>query len=108
MTIVGDLDCFAASFALELQAGNQSPKPIETYGEGIGQLLDHLTGLGIHSADAASREHIDGFIAKLLETRSAATANNRFRALQQFFKWLEANEYIGYESDGENAPAART
>jgi site-specific recombinase XerD len=32
-------------------------------------------------------EHIEAFIVHLLETRSAATASNRQRALQQFFKW---------------------
>ena len=39
---------------------------------------------------AIHREHIEAFIVHLLDVRSPATANNRYRALQQFFKWLES------------------
>jgi hypothetical protein len=70
---VGDLPRLAASFARHLQAENKSKKTIETYGEGVQQLLAHLACLGIDSANAISRAHIDDFIAKLLETRSATT-----------------------------------
>jgi site-specific recombinase XerD len=34
------------------------------------------------------REHIESFISHLLDTRKPATANNRYRGLQSFFKWL--------------------
>jgi site-specific recombinase XerD len=34
------------------------------------------------------REHVESFIEHLLQTRSASTASNRFRALQQYFKFL--------------------
>ena len=70
------------------------------------QLLAHLADQGIDSADAVSREHIEDFIAKLLETRSAATANNRFRALQQFFKWLEAEDYVDVNPMAKMRPPA--
>ena len=43
---------------------------------------------------AIKREHIESFVVLLNETRSASTANNRYRALQQFFKWLEAEGEI--------------
>ncbi len=35
-----------------------------------------------------SREHVKSFIAHLLDNWKPATAANRFRSLQQFFKWL--------------------
>ncbi len=35
------------------------------------------------------REHVEAFIAYLLERWKPSTANNRFRGLQAFFKWLE-------------------
>jgi site-specific recombinase XerD len=35
-----------------------------------------------------------GFMAHLPEKRSAATASVRFRALQQFFRWLLDDEHI--------------
>ncbi len=34
------------------------------------------------------REHVESFTSHLLETRKPATANNRYRGLQSFFKWL--------------------
>lgn len=35
-----------------------------------------------------TREHVEAFITSLLERWKPATANNRFRGLQAFFKWL--------------------
>lgn len=37
---------------------------------------------------AIRREHVEAFIEDLLKKWSPATANNRYRGLQQFFKWL--------------------
>ena len=54
----------------------------------------YLAGEGITSADEIRREHLEGFMAHLLEKRSAATASVRFRALQQFFRWLLDDEHI--------------
>ena len=34
------------------------------------------------------REHVEAFISSLLDRCKPATANNRFRGLQTFFKWL--------------------
>jgi len=41
---------------------------------------------------AATRRHIEAFQAWMVETRSAATALNKHKALQQFFKWLALDE----------------
>jgi hypothetical protein len=35
---------------------------------------------------AIKREHVESFVVLLNEARSASTATNRYRALQQFFK----------------------
>jgi integrase/recombinase XerC len=59
--------------------------------------------LGEHSpdpdADAAAddpaevtRAHVQSFQAWMIQTRSASTALNKHKALQQFFKWLEVDE----------------
>jgi site-specific recombinase XerD len=40
------------------------------------------------------REHIEAFIADILSHAKPATAHNRYRALQQFFKWLECESEI--------------
>jgi integrase/recombinase XerC len=41
---------------------------------------------------AVTRRHVEAFQAWMIETRSAATAVNKHKALQQFFKWLTVDE----------------
>jgi integrase len=41
---------------------------------------------------AVSRAHVEAFQAWMIETRSAPTALNKHKALQQFFKWLILDE----------------
>jgi site-specific recombinase XerD len=47
--------------------------------------------------DVASitREHVEAFITHLLERWKPATANNRYRGLQSFFRWLVEEGEIG-------------
>jgi site-specific recombinase XerD len=40
------------------------------------------------SVDAIRREHVEAFVADLLTRNKPATANNRYRALKVFFRWL--------------------
>src|SRR5205085_10099553 len=39
-----------------------------------------------------ARAHVEAFQAWMIETRSASTALNKHKALQQFFKWLMVDE----------------
>jgi site-specific recombinase XerD len=48
-----------------------------------------------------TREHVESFITLLLDTRSPATAHNRYRALKRFFSWLEE------EGEIPSSPMAR-
>lgn len=41
---------------------------------------------------AVTRHHLEAFQAWMVETRSASTAVNKYKALQQFFPWLTVNE----------------
>ncbi|MCK2241908.1 MULTISPECIES: tyrosine-type recombinase/integrase [unclassified Crossiella] len=41
---------------------------------------------------AVTRAHVESFQAWMIETRSAATALNKHKGLQQFFKWLRDDE----------------
>ncbi|WP_410814825.1 tyrosine-type recombinase/integrase [Micromonospora sp. 067-2] len=41
---------------------------------------------------AVTRRHIEAFQAWMVQTRSASTALNKHKALQQFFKWLALDE----------------
>jgi integrase/recombinase XerC len=47
---------------------------------------------GARSPTAVTRRHVEAFQAWMVETRSASTALNKHKALQQFFKWLVIDE----------------
>lgn len=90
-----DLRKLTSSWELHLRAARKSPKTVEAYLEGANQLAAFLLERGMPiDATAIHREHVEAFILYLLEVRSPATANNRYRALQQLFKWLEAEGEI--------------
>jgi site-specific recombinase XerD len=82
------LDNIARSFERHLQAGNKSPKTVTTYLEAVRQLAGHLGESGRTLADAR-RGDVEAFLGALLERWSAATANNRYRALKVFYAWME-------------------
>jgi site-specific recombinase XerD len=86
---VGDIRPMRDSFRLSLRADNKSTSTVEVYSSAIDRLIDYLEAnkLPLNVADITT-DHVRGFIVHLLETRSAATAANRFRALQRFFGWL--------------------
>jgi site-specific recombinase XerD len=94
MDRVGELERLAKSVARHLRAENKSVRTIETYGETINQLIEHLGRTGSDGVGQVTRGDLDGFMAHLLETRSGATAADRFRAVQQFFGWLVKAEHI--------------
>ena len=79
----------AASFRRHLLAENKSPRTVETYGEGVRLLGDFLVAEGLPTDVARlRREHVEAFVAALLARWKPATASNRYRALQVFFRWL--------------------
>ena len=82
------------SWQRSLRARNLAPKTIKTYLEAAGQLVDHVTAVGVQHVAEIERHHIEEFIAEQVETRSAATASVRFRALQQFFAWCGDEEEL--------------
>lgn len=76
------------SFQRSMLASNKSPKTVETYLEALRLFGEYLATQGMPQDVAhMRREHVESFIAHLLERWKPATANNRYRALQQFFKW---------------------
>jgi site-specific recombinase XerD len=46
----------------------------------------------VQTPTRVTRRHVEAFQAFMVETRSAATALNKHKALQQFFKWLAVDE----------------
>jgi site-specific recombinase XerD len=85
-----EYDLLAQSFKRSLLAANKSRKTVETYMEAVEGLRRFLVEQGMPTDPAdITREHLESWITHLLELWKPSTANNRFRALQQFFKYLE-------------------
>ncbi len=88
IVIHGDLGANAASFARHLRASNLAPRTVRTYLEGVARLADYLAAQGMPTDIAAiRREHVEAWIADLLEHGKPSSAANRFRSVQAFFKW---------------------
>lgn len=84
----GDLGVNAASFARHLRASNLAPRTIRTYLEGLARLADYLAAQGMPTDIAAiRREHVESFVADMLDHGKASSAANRYRSVQQFFRW---------------------
>lgn len=97
----------APSFRRSLEAANKSPKTVKSYMDAVRLLADYLAGVGMPLAVAhVKREHVESFILDLLVRHKPATASNRFRALQQFFKWaIDEGEAKSSPMDRMKPPA---
>lgn len=98
----------AASWRRSLLAANKSPRTVQTYLAGLEALRRYLAERGMPQVVAhLRREHVEAFLADLLERRSAGTAAIRHRDLQVFFKWaVEEGELRESPMARVKAPAA--
>jgi site-specific recombinase XerD len=88
---IADIDALVPSWRLSLEAENKSPATIVAYTYGTTQLTAFLRSTGMPTAvDSLAREHIEAFLLNVIQTRSASTAETRYRGLRQFFAWCEA------------------
>jgi site-specific recombinase XerD len=88
-TATPDLDQNTVGFTLHLAAGNKSPNTIKAYREAVDQMARFLAAKGMPTAVVnIRREHVEAFITDQLERLRPASAANRYRSLQQFFRWL--------------------
>lgn len=84
------------SFTRHLRAENKSPSTIVTYGKAVEQLADFLgRDQRPTTIDAVQRADIEAFLVDL-QVRGArpATVAQRFRSIQQYWKWLAAEGEI--------------
>ncbi len=89
IVVPGDLAANVASFRRHLRAANLSPRTIELYGDVATRFAVFLADAGMPTDVAhIRREHVEAWIASLLDRWKPATASNRYRSLVQFFKWL--------------------
>jgi site-specific recombinase XerD len=90
------------SFRRSLLAENKSPRTVQTYMEALRLFGAFLADKGMPTEiPNIRREHVESFIADLLARWKPATANNRHRALQAFFKWAVE------EGEIKDSPMAR-
>jgi site-specific recombinase XerD len=88
-TMLGSYGVLAASFRRSLLAENKSARTVQTYGEALRLFEAFLSDKGMPlSVEHITREHVEAFIGDLVQRFKPATASNRYRALQVFFKWL--------------------
>lgn len=78
-----------------MRASNLAPSTQEIYLKAVRQLSVFLAEHDLPSdVSEIRREHVEAFIADLLSRTKPANAANRFRSLQQFFKWAVEEEEI--------------
>jgi site-specific recombinase XerD len=89
-TELSHITTLAQSWELHLRAERKSPATIANYTSAVERLTDHLNAHGMPTdVTKLTREHVEAFIVSLVDTRSPATAVNRYKALQQYFRWLD-------------------
>ena len=85
----GSYHVLARSFERSLAAENKSPHTLRAYTSALRYFGDFLAERGMPLAvEALTREHVQEYLAEVVQTKSANTAANRHRSLKLFFDWL--------------------
>jgi site-specific recombinase XerD len=84
------------SFLRHLSAENKSASTLLTYGKAVEQFADFVTRSGMpNDVSSLKREHVEAFLIDLQANGwKPASVANRYRSLQQFFKWLASEGEI--------------
>ena len=99
---IGTYRVLRDSFRRSLLAENKAPSTIVTYLAAIDELGAYLAEKGMpQNAGSIRREHVEAWIATLLSRYRPATASVRYRAVQQFFRWMVE------EGEVSDSPMAR-
>jgi len=76
-------------FSLSLRAHGRSRQTVETYLQAIARLQEFTRSRGMPPLVALTTEHLREFLLSLYERgNSPATIANRYRSLQQLYRWL--------------------
>ncbi len=92
-----------SSFALRRAAEGKAAKTIRTYTEAV-RWFAAARLPGPASWEQVDRQDIQQWMAWLLDRYSSAYASNQYRALQQFFKWLAAEDELSDPMAGLQPP----
>ena len=92
----GILQAEISSFRLRPAAEGKAAKTIRTYTEAVQWFAAaHLLGQTRRASwEQADGQDIQRWMVHLLDRYSSAYASNQYRALQQFFKWLAAEDEL--------------
>jgi site-specific recombinase XerD len=84
-----EIGLLRGSFARHLRAENKSPATESTYLKALDQFTAFLQGSGSPTtATSVRREEVEAFLVDLQERgMQPATVSQRYRSLQQFFRW---------------------
>ena len=89
-----EIPALLPSFRRHLRAARLAHRTIQSYDEAVDQLTRFLKDDGRSTeAQHVQRSDCEAFIADLIERHRPSTAANRFRGLQQFWKWAEDEGY---------------
>ena len=85
-----------SSFRLHLAAEGKAAKTVRTYTEAVQWFAAaHMRReTGLTGWEEVGKQDIQRWVVWLLDRYSSAYASNQYRALQQFFKWLAAEEEV--------------
>lgn len=91
-----DLADAVGSFTRHLRAENLAPSTVATYVKALHQLNAFLVRQGMPTdVSAIRREHLEAFLVALQDSgHRPATVANRYRSLQQVFRWLVNEDEI--------------
>ena len=92
-----------SSFALRLAAEGKAAKTIRTYTEAVRWFAATCLP-GLADWEQVSSQDVQRWMAWLLDRYSSAYASNQYRALQQFFKWLAAEDQLPDPMEGLQPP----
>ena len=101
----GTFQAEISSFRLRLSAEGKAAKTIRTYTEAV----QWFAAAGLRANGRTAWEQVEGrdvqqWMAWLLERYTSAYASNQYRGLQQFFKWLSAEEELDNPMAGLQPP----
>jgi site-specific recombinase XerD len=86
---VGELQALLEDWRRHLRAKNLSPTTIASYLIVGRTFADYLDGKGMPTdAGHIAREHVEAYLADMIDRLSPATAAKHYRSLQQLFRWL--------------------
>lgn len=100
-----EIEDLADSWRVSLEAKNRAPNTIDSYLLSLRRLSEYLISEDLPTeADRIDRRHVEGFIAHELVHWKPNTAGIRYRSLQQFFRWLVAEDEIQVSPMGNMTP----